>query len=145
MTADQKTQARGMASPMMFGHGDHGFDCIRLIDVDVMVSCGLHPWEQHPQRPNRLRVNVHVYSRAGVVRDVPPSWGDFIDYDRIYCAIIAWEHRPHTPLLETLAEDLLATCFADPRVDAVRVCVIKPEIFSKAAGAGVEMYRLRNT
>jgi dihydroneopterin aldolase len=132
-----------MSTPVLFGNGLRPFDCIRLIDVDVMVACGLHTWERHPERPNRLRVNVHLFSYTDVDHTVAAPWGGFIDYDRVRTAILDWRQRPHTDLLETLVEDLLATCFADPRVDGAYVSVIKPEIFPEAAGAGVEAFRLR--
>ncbi len=51
--------------------------------------------------------------------------------------------RPHTELLETLAEEIVAVCFANPLVEACRVSVVKPDIFNEAAAAGIEFYRLR--
>jgi dihydroneopterin aldolase len=69
--------------------------------------------------------------------------GEFLDYDPVRQAIRAWPGRPHTPLLETLAEELVALCLADPRVTACRVCIAKPDIFNEAAAAGVEIFRTR--
>jgi dihydroneopterin aldolase len=70
--------------------------------------------------------------------------GEFLDYDPIRKAIRAWPGRPHTPLLETLAEELVALCLADPRVQSCRVSVAKPDIFNEAAAAGVELFRTRS-
>jgi dihydroneopterin aldolase len=67
----------------------------------------------------------------------------FIDYDRVRNGLRGWSSRPHTPLLETLAEELVVLCFGDPAVEACRVSVVKPDIFHEAAGAGVEIYRVR--
>jgi dihydroneopterin aldolase len=69
--------------------------------------------------------------------------GEFLDYDPIRAAIRAWPGRPHTPLLETLAEELVALCLANPAVAACRVSVAKPDIFNEAAAAGVEIFRTR--
>ena len=41
--------------------------------------------------------------------------------------------------------DLVAFIFEDPLVDACRVKAVKPEIFGKAKGAGVEWFRVRPT
>jgi len=113
-------------------------DSIRVFLRDIVTEAqvGLHPWEQHPERPTRLLVNVEMH--AGRLRP-----GEFLDYDPIRTAIRAWPGRPHTPLLETLAEELVALCLADPRVDACRVSVAKPDIFNEAAAAGVEITRTR--
>ncbi len=104
-----------------------------LRDVQTEAHVGLHPWERHPQRPTRLVVNVEMFAHGAV----------FLDYDPIRAAIRAWPGRPHTELLETLAEEIVAVCFANPLVEACRVSVVKPDIFNEAAAAGIEFYRLR--
>jgi dihydroneopterin aldolase len=106
-----------------------------LRNVVTEARVGLHPWEQHPERPARLVVNVDMMA-AGA--------GQFLDYDPIREAIRAWPGRPHTPLLETLAEELVALCFANQDVGACRVRVEKPDIFNEAEAAGVEIFRLRD-
>ena len=45
--------------------------------------------------------------------------------------------------LETLLTKVTAKSFEHPLVDACRVRVMKPEIFSRAGGAGVEWFRTR--
>ncbi len=104
-----------------------------LKDVQTEAQIGLHPWERHPERPTRLVVNVEMFAHGAA----------FLDYDPVRTAIRAWPGRPHTDLLETLAEELVAVCFADPLVEACRVSVVKPDIFNEAGAAGVEFYRLR--
>ena len=53
---------------------------------------------------------------------------DCLDYDRIHRWLVeTWPQRPHTELLEQLAEELLDKCFEDPRVDWCRVRIRKPE------------------
>jgi len=107
-----------------------------LRDVVTEAQVGLHPWERHAERPTRLLVNVEMFAGR-----LPP--GTFLDYDRVREAIRAWPARPHTPLLETLAEELVALCLEDARVTACRVCVAKPDIFNDATAAGVELFRTR--
>ena len=114
-------------------------DHVRVVlkDVAVDVSVGLHPWERHPERPTRLLINVEMF--AGW----PLSQGAFIDYDSVRDHIRNWAGRPHVELLETLAEEVIAACFALPAVEACRVRVEKPQVFPEAAGAGVEIFRRR--
>ena len=122
---------------------DAAQDYIRVVlrDVQVEANVGLHPWEQHPQRPTRLVVNVEMFAPA------PPAAATaeeaLIDYDHIHALLKTWPARPHVPLLETLAEELVGACFELPRVAACRVSVLKPDIFNDAAAVGVELYRRR--
>ena len=110
---------------------------IILRNVQVEAKVGMHPWEMHPERPARLIVNVEIF----VPLDENPA--SFVDYDPIREALRAWPRRPHTPLLETLVDELAALCLAHPSAAACRVSVMKPDIFNEAEGAGVEVYRVK--
>jgi dihydroneopterin aldolase len=111
--------------------GDHSLAVLE--NIEVYVRCGLHAFEY--ERPNRLLVSVWQYGR--------PQSGQFIDYDLVRNAVVAWQERPHVELLETLLEDIMAVAFSNPLVLACRARVIKPEIFPETQGAGVEMARFR--
>lgn len=120
-----------------------GYQRVILRDVAVEVRLGLHPWERHPERPQRILVNVELFAHlAG------PFSGSgveaVLDYDAIRDALRGWPQRGHTDLIETLVEELIALCFRDARVEACRVSVVKPDIFNEAGGAGIEVYRLRS-
>lgn len=110
---------------------------VMLRDVETEVSLGLHPWERHAERPTRVIVNVEMFAPLPAGRD---SGEDFIDYDHIRNRLKQWPARPHTPLLETLLDELVGLCFENRRVEACRVSVVKPDIFNEAAAAGVEAY-----
>lgn len=115
--------------------------CARLRRVEVEVHVGLHPWELHPEKPTRLWVDVDLYMLDPPRR--PTGLYEVIDYDRVRTYLRGWESKPHTPLLETLAAELIEFAFEDERVDAVRVSLLKPDIFNETRGAGVEMFRRR--
>lgn len=113
-----------------------------LRDIETEAQVGLHPWEQHPQRPTRLIVNVEMF--APIPRPLSAETPDsMLDYDPVRAALKAWPTRPHTALLETLLHELVELCFRNPRVSACRVSIMKPDIFNEAAGAGVEVYQVR--
>ncbi len=119
--------------------------CALLIGVEVDVRCGLHPWERHPERPNRLVVDVEMTSDWPVPttgHDGSPLPG-YVDYDRVRDHILSWRNRPHVDLLETLIEDLTGFVFQDAAVTACRVRILKPDIFAETAGVGVEVTRRR--
>jgi dihydroneopterin aldolase len=113
-----------------------------LRDVVTEARVGLHPWEQYPERPTRLVVNVAMF--APLVGTLSAeSAGTILDYDPIRNALKEWPTRPHTPLLETLLQELIDLCFRNKRVSACRISIMKPDIFNEAAAAGVEVYKVR--
>lgn len=112
---------------------DGDYTAAVLEDIEVRVRCGLHAFEY--ETPNRLRVSVWQYGRL--------KPGEFIDYDLVRSAVLAWQDRPHVELLETLLDDLMAAAFSNPLVLACKARIIKPDIFSETQGAGVEMARYR--
>lgn len=114
-----------------------GYVCSRVMGMVVEVPVGIHPWERHPQRPNKLSVDVEMFVPTAVA-----SQG-IVDYDPVRDLVRGWAGRGHVEFLESLAEELLARCFAEPRVAAARVRVTKLQIFAEAEGAGIEVFRRR--
>jgi dihydroneopterin aldolase len=112
---------------------------VMLRQVQTEAHLGLHPWERHPQRPTRLLVDIDLLAPTEGPADAAP----LIDYDPIREALKSWPTRPHTDLLETLAEQLVALCFANPAVQACRVAITKPDIFNEVQQAGIELFRVR--
>ena len=117
-----------------------GYVASRVLGIETEVAIGLHPWERHPERPNRLRVDVEMFVPAA---SVSATAAGIVDYDGVRNLVRGWRGRPHVEFLETLAEELLAECFRDPRVGAARVALTKTQIFPEAAGAGIEIFRRR--
>ncbi len=56
-----------------------------LRDLQVEVKCGIHPWEKHPERPNRLVVNVEMFAPA--LPEEGRNAASIIDYDQIRAAL----------------------------------------------------------
>ena len=103
-------------------------------DLVVEVGIGLHPWEQ--LRPQRLVVNVEAWAYVGAAYTHDDT-GLILDYDAIRDVIREdWPKREHMKLLEPLAEELIQLCFKHPAVEAARVRLEKPDIFSEAQGVG---------
>jgi 7,8-dihydroneopterin aldolase/epimerase/oxygenase len=117
-----------------------GYICSRVEGIAVDVAIGMHPWEKHPARPNRLRVDVEMFVPLGAVA---ASAAGIVDYDPVRDLVRGGAGRPHVEFLETLAEELLAEAFRDARVAAARVRLTKTQIFPEAAGAGIEVFRRR--
>ncbi len=120
---------------------DDGYIRMIIKDLTTEVRLGLHPWERHPEKPQRVVVNVELFAAPprAKFRDV----SSVVDYDYIRDALKAWPRRKHTVFIETLLDELVKLCFKDVRVKAARVSIFKPDIYNEAAGAGVEVYKVR--
>lgn len=121
---------------------DSGYQRVGLRDLVVEMHVGIADWERQPDCTQRVVVNVDMY-RA--LPDTPArSIEDCINYDPVHEHIVReWPHRPHTDLLETLAEELVALCLDDPKVAAVRVELQKPDVYKDTAAARVEVFKRR--
>ncbi len=120
---------------------DKGYVRMMIRDLVTEVRLGLHPWERHPEKPQRIVVNVELYAAPQTRKFENVS--AIVDYDYIRDALRKWPRRKHTVFIETLLDELVKLCFKDKRVQACRVSIFKPDISNEAAGAGVEIYRLR--
>ena len=144
MPAHLELRTATAPQPDLSGGFDPSRDYVRMVlrDLLVYVRVGLHPWEH--RGPQQLVVNVEAWAAAGD-RYTDADVGRIIDYDRIRELIQQeWPQRPHCRLIEPLAEELIAACFALPGVEAARVRIEKPDIFPEAKGAGIEIFRRKN-
>jgi 7,8-dihydroneopterin aldolase/epimerase/oxygenase len=122
-------------------------DSIRIFlrDFRIELRVGVNPEEQDTSQP--------VIINAEVEAAVPHRYKDLKEtsLERVinYASLHAFiqDELPklgHIPLLETVAEQIIAFCFLDKRVEKVRVRLEKPQILPGAAGAGIEIFRLRH-
>lgn len=136
-----KSSTGPAAYPAVPFMGEHGYTRMMIRDLVTEVRLGVHAWERHEEKPQRIIVNVELFAddMGKPTNDV----SSIVDYDYIREAIRAWPQREHTVLIESLLEELVGLCFRDARVKACRVSILKPDIYNEAAGAGVEVFRLR--
>jgi dihydroneopterin aldolase len=114
--------------------------CLALRDVRVAVRIGAYAAEH--VAPQLISVDAELYRDHG--RFTGRSLADCLDYDRIFRYLTEeWPKRPHTELLEQLAEDLVGFCLADSRVEACRVTIRKLEIYAGRAVPEIAVYRCR--
>jgi 7,8-dihydroneopterin aldolase/epimerase/oxygenase len=104
----------------------------------LMCSIGIRARER--ERRQRVRISVDL-----VAIDAFP--GDerrrVINYEKIVAAIREIAHAGHIDLCESLGERICTACFADPRVEWVRVWVEKLDVFDDAEGVGAVLERGR--
>lgn len=114
--------------------------CLALRDVRVLVRLGVCPSERAAPQP--VSVDVELYRAcAGFTGR---TLADCLDYDRVFRQLTeGWPDRPHTDLLEVLAEDLVGFCLADARVEACRVVIRKIEIYQGLGVPEIAVFRQR--
>lgn len=116
------------------------YQCLALRDVRVAVRLGA--FESERAAPQPVSVDVELYRRQG--RFTGGKLSDCLDYDRVFRHLTEiWPERPHTDLLEELAEDLVNFCLADPKVEACRVVVRKLAVYGGRAVPEITVHRLR--
>jgi len=89
-----------------------------------------------------LKVTVEMF--AGVPSG-PMGAKVFIDYDHVRDFLKTFPSLPHTDLLETIADEIVGKCFENAHVEACRVSVFKPDNFTEAEAAGIEVFRTRTS
>lgn len=114
--------------------------CSFVLRAEVEVNCGMHKWEQHPERPTRLLITVRMYAKLA---PGPASGQQFINYDGVRSYLKSLRDHDHTPLIETIADGITKVCFSDDRVDVCQIRIEKPDIFNEADAAGIEVFRTR--
>jgi len=113
---------------------------VTIRGLELLCSIGIRPEEQ--DKKQRVRVSVDLV--AAPDNSAP---GDnrrrIINYERIVAAIRTIAASGHIDLCEGFAERICIACFADARVDRVRVWVEKLEVFADADGVGAVLERDR--
>lgn len=113
---------------------------VRIIIRDLETSVRVGIYESEKMAPQPIHLDVDLWSSKKMPLN---SLDDFIDYDPIrnlVCNI--WPSRPHTELLETLAQEVVEFSFTDERISAVRVRITKPHL-KNTRKAGVELFHSR--
>lgn len=117
---------------------------IRLADCTVPLFVGIYDHEKpHPQP---VIVTIEAVAPLSQRYDdlKSSSVASVINYERLFNYVtIELPKLGHVPLLESLAERIIAFCFEDPRIIEARVRLEKPEAFQGKAHAGIEMRRTR--
>jgi dihydroneopterin aldolase len=117
---------------------------IFLQGITLDLSVGAYENERHALQPVNIDIVVasdasHIFNDA-----MGADLTTVVNYDAIY----RYLHNDlpklgHIPLLESMAEQIVAFCLRDPRVRSVKVKLAKPAIYSGTAIAGIELTRFR--
>ena len=115
----------------------------RVFVRDLTLTCriGVHAHEH--KAPQRVRINVDMWvhkSPAQINDDIT----EVVSYEDIVSGIERLVTKVHIKLVETAADRIALLCLEDRRVAKVRVRVEKLDVYTNAAGVGVEIERSRS-
>jgi len=108
----------------------------------LMCSIGIRRREREQRQRVRISVDLVAASAAAFPGD---DRRRVLNYEKIVAAIREIARSGHIDLCEGFAERISTACFADPRVERVRVWVEKLDVFPDAEGVGAVLERTRPT
>jgi len=112
-----------------------------LVDrLELQTMIGVHDAEKRAPQRVWVSLDLSVAETGPAVND---RLEEVLDYGEIVRRVEAVVLAGHINLVETLAERVAAACLTDPKVEAVRVKVEKPDVIANARAVGVEIERRR--
>ena len=119
-------------------------DCRRLFlrNYEVMINIGVHDFEKKGEQ--RVLINVDLYIPLALSTPREDQLAEVVDYDFIRTTIARRMAEGHVHLQETLCDDVVKAMLAHPRVRAVRVSTMKPDVYPDCEGVGVEVFQIKD-
>jgi dihydroneopterin aldolase len=119
-------------------------DCRRLFlrNYEVMINIGVHEFEKKGEQ--RVLINVDLYIPLDLSTPKADQLSEVVDYDFMRETIAKRMALGHVHLQETLCDDVARHMLAHPRVRAVRVSTMKPDVYPDCEGVGVEVFQIKD-
>ena len=119
-------------------------ECRRLFlrNYEVMINIGVHDFEKRGEQ--RVLINVDLYIPLAQSTPKDDQLEEVVDYDFMRVTVAKRMAQGHVHLQETLCDDVARAMLAHPRVRAVRVSTMKPDVYPDCEGVGVEVFGLKN-
>ncbi|MFZ6676014.1 dihydroneopterin aldolase [Undibacterium sp. Rencai35W] len=118
-------------------------DCRRLFlrNYEIMINIGVHDFEKKGEQ--RVLINVDLYIPLALSTPTADHLDEVVDYDFIRETIAQRMAQGHVHLQETLCDDVAKRMLTHPRVRAVRVSTMKPDVYPDCEGVGVEVFQIK--
>jgi dihydroneopterin aldolase len=119
-------------------------DCRRLFlrNYEVMINIGVHDFEKRGEQ--RVLINVDLYIPLAQSTPKDDQLDEVVDYDFMRETVAKRMALGHVHLQETLCDDVARSMLAHPRVRAVRVSTMKPDVYPDCEGVGVEVFQIKD-
>jgi len=119
-------------------------DCRRLFlrNYEVMINIGVHDFEKRAEQ--RVLINVDLYIPLEQSTPKADQLSEVVDYDFMRETVSKRMAQGHVHLQETLVDDLVNALLAHPRVRAVALSTMKPDVYPDCEGVGVEVFKIKD-
>jgi len=119
-------------------------DCRRLFlrNYEVMINIGVHDFEKKGEQ--RVLINVDLYIPLAESTPKADLLDEVVDYDFMRETVAKRMAQGHVHLQETLVDDLVDALLAHPRVRAVALSTMKPDVYPDCEGVGVEVFKIKD-
>ncbi len=118
-----------------------GLDRVFVRDLILSCSIGVHAHEH--EAPQRVKIDLSMWVRENPA-PIDDDIANVISYEDVVSGIERLLGDGHIKLVETAAERIADLCLEDRRCAKVRVKVEKLDVYTNAAGVGVEIERSRD-
>ena len=115
----------------------------RMFVRELILDCAIGVHAHEHGSPQRIKIDLSMWvqkSPAAVADDI----ASVVSYEDVVSGIERLLGQGHINLVETAAERIADLCLEDRRCAKVRVKVEKLDVYSNAAGVGVEIERRRD-
>jgi len=118
-------------------------DCRRLFlrNYEVMINIGVHDFEKKGEQ--RVLINVDLYIPLAESTPKADQLDEVVDYDFMRETVAKRMAQGHVHLQETLVDDLVQALLSHPRVRAVGLSTMKPDVYPDCEGVGVEVFKMK--
>lgn len=130
---------RGAATPTSATAVQNADYTVTVRGLVLMCSIGIRAREREHRQ--RVRVSVDLVAADPFPEEERRR---IINYEKVVAAIREIAKVGHIDLCEGFAQRVCTACFADPRVERVRVWVEKLDVFPDAEGVGAMIERTRS-
>lgn len=116
----------------------------RVFVRDLILSCSIGVHAHEHEAPQRVKIDLSMWVRKSPAA-IDDDIANVVSYEDVVSGIERLLGQGHIKLVETAAERIADLCLADRRCAKVRVKVEKLDVYTNAAGVGVEIERGRDT
>ncbi|MDE2428907.1 MAG: dihydroneopterin aldolase [Burkholderiales bacterium] len=118
-------------------------NCRRLFlrNYEVNINIGVHEFEKKGEQ--RVLINVDLYIPLETSTPKADQLEEVVDYDFMRASIAQRVSLGHVHLQETLCDDVAKIMLAHPKVRAVCVSTMKPDVYPDCEGVGVEVFQIK--
>ena len=118
-------------------------DCRRLFlrNYEISINIGVHEFEKKGEQ--RVLFNVDLYIPLALSTPKDDQLDEVVDYDFMRGTIADRISKGHVHLQETLCDDVAKIMLAHPKVRAVRISTMKPDVYPDCEGVGVEVFKIK--